>query len=86
MGYICYMDIMGVLYFSIFILNDELEGHMKWNHILWYIYKEREREKSQAIYQDRKDSNIWLHKDIGYHKYIYISVCEYASVQCAINK
>ena len=84
MGYICYMDIMGVLYFSIFILNDELEGHMKWNHILWYIYKEREREKSQAIYQDRKDSNIWLHKDIGYHKYIYIY--QYVNMQvCSVQ-
>ena len=42
MGYICYMDIMGVLYFSICILNAGLEGHigghMKYIYIIIYIY------------------------------------------------
>jgi hypothetical protein len=53
-----------------------------------YIYKERERERNHKQYTKIEKTPIF-----GYIKilviisiYIYISVCEYASVQCAINK
>ena len=68
MLYELYGHSSGILYDSIFISMKIYEVMIWWTT---YMDMKGDVERSQAMYQEKIDSKIWLHKDIDYQKFIY---------------